>query len=415
MSPPPAPLDRAPPRDVIIGVRDLVVGFGSKIVMKGLDLDIYRGEILGFVGPSGQGKSVLTRTILGLVPKRSGTIEVFGEDVDTMTMARRRQIEQRWGVLFQQGALFSALTVKQNIQMPMREHLNLSERLLDEFARLKIEMVGLKPDAADKLPSELSGGMIKRAALARSLALDPEILFLDEPTSGLDPDRRRGIRRTRRYPETDAGAHRLHGDARSRQSLHGLRPHRARSATARSSRRGRSTPCWRAITPGCARISTASAPARSSRREAGMQPPNAVLTMRAPFGRTGARVIPIRVRTRFEGIAGPLSWKERDRVRCAISPEMDHTSPQPSPSRRGSLAELHADTSEFYKKPSGESARPVALPKREPAPSRSAGMPLNQSARHPSGAVRHIAQRSIGARAPCASPHRTRPATPRYR
>lgn len=171
----------------IIRVRDLVVGFGSKIVMKGLNLDIRRGEILGFVGPSGQGKSVLTRTILGLVPKRAGTIEVFGEDVDGLTLARRRQIEQRWGVLFQQGALFSALTVKQNIQMPMREHLDLSERLLDEFARLKIEMVGLKPDAADKLPSELSGGMIKRAALARSLALDPEILFLDEPTSGLDP------------------------------------------------------------------------------------------------------------------------------------------------------------------------------------------------------------------------------------
>jgi len=173
--------------DAIIRVRDLVVGFGSKIVMKGLDLDIRRGEILGFVGPSGQGKSVLTRTILGLVPKRSGQITVFGEDVDGLTVTRRRQIEQRWGVLFQQGALFSALTVKQNIQMPMREHLNLSERLLDEFARLKIEMVGLKPDAADKLPSELSGGMIKRAALARSLALDPEILFLDEPTSGLDP------------------------------------------------------------------------------------------------------------------------------------------------------------------------------------------------------------------------------------
>jgi phospholipid/cholesterol/gamma-HCH transport system ATP-binding protein len=173
--------------EAIIRVRDLVVGFGSKIVMKGLDLDIRRGEILGFVGPSGQGKSVLTRTILGLVPKRSGKITVFGEDVDGLTTTRRRQIEQRWGVLFQQGALFSALTVKQNIQMPMREHLNLSERLLDEFARLKIEMVGLKPDAADKLPSELSGGMIKRAALARSLALDPEILFLDEPTSGLDP------------------------------------------------------------------------------------------------------------------------------------------------------------------------------------------------------------------------------------
>ena len=173
--------------DPLIRVRDLVVAFGERTVLKGLDLDIRRGEILGFVGPSGQGKSVLTRTLLGLVPKRSGTIEVFGEDVDRLTLAQRRVIERRWGVLFQQGALFSALTVKQNIQVPMREHLKLSERLLDEFARLKIEMVGLKPDAADKLPSELSGGMIKRAALARALALDPEVLFLDEPTSGLDP------------------------------------------------------------------------------------------------------------------------------------------------------------------------------------------------------------------------------------
>ncbi|GEP10251.1 ABC transporter ATP-binding protein [Methylobacterium gnaphalii] len=178
---------RQPGQDAIIRVRELVVGFGARNVMKGLDLDIWRGEILGFVGPSGQGKSVLTRTILGLIQKRAGTIEIFGEDVDNLTLHRRRELEKRWGVLFQQGALFSGLTVKQNIQMPMREHLNLSERLLDEFARLKIEMVGLKPDAADKYPSELSGGMIKRAALARSLALDPEILFLDEPTSGLDP------------------------------------------------------------------------------------------------------------------------------------------------------------------------------------------------------------------------------------
>lgn len=173
--------------DPIIRVRDLVVGFRDRTILKGLDLDIRRGEILGFVGPSGQGKSVLTRTILGLVPKRSGTIQVFGQDMDGMSTAERRRVEQRWGVLFQHGALFSALTVKQNIQVPMREHLNLSERLLDEFARLKIAMVGLKPEAADKYPSELSGGMIKRAALARSLALDPEILFLDEPTSGLDP------------------------------------------------------------------------------------------------------------------------------------------------------------------------------------------------------------------------------------
>nr|WP_323748819.1 ATP-binding cassette domain-containing protein [Chelatococcus asaccharovorans] len=155
--------------------------------MKGLDLDVYRGEILGFVGASGMGKSVLTRTILGLVRKTQGTIEVFGEDLDDLGPETRRAVERRWGVLFQQGALFSSLTVKQNIQVPMREYLNMSERLLDELAMLKIEMVGLKADAADKYPSDLSGGMIKRAALARALALDPEIVFLDEPTSGLDP------------------------------------------------------------------------------------------------------------------------------------------------------------------------------------------------------------------------------------
>jgi phospholipid/cholesterol/gamma-HCH transport system ATP-binding protein len=174
-------------RESVIRVRGLEVGFGEKTIFKDLDLDIYRGEILGFVGASGQGKSVLTRTILGLVPKRAGTIEVFGENVDDLSPASRRAIERRWGVLFQQGALFSSLTVKQNVQVPMREYLDLSDRLLDELAMLKIEMVGLKPDAGDKLPSELSGGMIKRAALARALSLDPEILFLDEPTSGLDP------------------------------------------------------------------------------------------------------------------------------------------------------------------------------------------------------------------------------------
>ena len=173
--------------DAVIRVRDLKVAFGEKVIMDGLNLDVMRGEILGFVGGSGQGKSVLTRTILGLVQKQRGTIEVFGESVDELRGEERRSLERRCGVMFQHGALFSALSVKQNIQVPMREHLRLSERLLDEFARLKIEMVGLKPDAADKLPSELSGGMIKRAALARALALDPEVLFLDEPTSGLDP------------------------------------------------------------------------------------------------------------------------------------------------------------------------------------------------------------------------------------
>ena len=174
-------------RDVVISVRGLKVGFGDRLVMDGLDLDLYRGEVLGFVGASGAGKSVLTRTILGLLHKRAGTIEVFGYDIDKIGPEERLKIGERWGVLFQEGALFSSLTVRQNIQTPMREHLNLSQSTLDGLAAQKLELVGLPPDAADKYPSELSGGMTKRVSLARALALDPEIVFLDEPTSGLDP------------------------------------------------------------------------------------------------------------------------------------------------------------------------------------------------------------------------------------
>ena len=184
------PTDSSPSQSdapVEIGVRGLEVGFGEQIVMRGLDLDLYRGEVLGFVGASGAGKSVLTRTILGLLPKRAGTIEVKGRDLDALSAAEREEMESRWGVLFQQGALFSSLTVRQNIEAPMREHLDISPRLRGELAMLKLSLVGLPLDAAEKLPSELSGGMIKRAALARALALDPEVLFLDEPTSGLDP------------------------------------------------------------------------------------------------------------------------------------------------------------------------------------------------------------------------------------
>lgn len=177
----------SPAPETVIKVRDLYVGFGDRHVMRGLDLDVYRGEVLGFVGGSGSGKSVLTRAILGLLPKRSGRIEIFGQDTDALTAAGQAEIERRIGVMFQQGALFSGLTVKQNIQVPMREHLRLSPRLADELAMLKIELAGLDPDAAPKYPSELSGGMTKRAALARALALDPELVFLDEPTSGLDP------------------------------------------------------------------------------------------------------------------------------------------------------------------------------------------------------------------------------------
>jgi phospholipid/cholesterol/gamma-HCH transport system ATP-binding protein len=173
--------------EAVIRVRDLKVAFGEKVIMDGLNLDVLRGEILGFVGASGTGKSVLTRAILGLVSHQRGKIDVFGEDLSQLDDRGRRALERRFGVMFQHGALFSALTVRQNVQVPMREYLDLSPALLDELAMLRIEMAGLKPDAADKLPSELSGGMIKRAALARALALDPEIVFLDEPTSGLDP------------------------------------------------------------------------------------------------------------------------------------------------------------------------------------------------------------------------------------
>jgi phospholipid/cholesterol/gamma-HCH transport system ATP-binding protein len=150
-------------------------------------VDVRRGEIFGFVGGSGSGKSVLLRTIIGLVPSREGTVEVLGTGLTEATDAQRRSIERRWGILFQQGALFSSLSVLQNIQFPMREFLDLSPRLLDEMARVKLEMVGLKSGDHDKLPSELSGGMIKRVGLARALAMDPELVFLDEPTSGLDP------------------------------------------------------------------------------------------------------------------------------------------------------------------------------------------------------------------------------------
>ena len=174
-------------KEVVIEVRDVVVGFGDHIVLDHVNLDVYRGEILGFVGGSGAGKSVLMRTIIGLLPKRGGTIKVFGYDMGAVSDSDRNAVERRWGVLFQQGAQFSSLTVRENLQFPVREYLNLSQRLLDELAVAKLEMVGLDSSVLEKFPSELSGGMTKRVALARALALDPEIVFLDEPTSGLDP------------------------------------------------------------------------------------------------------------------------------------------------------------------------------------------------------------------------------------
>lgn len=174
-------------KEIILSARNIRVAFGTNEVIKGLNLDIYRGEILGFVGGSGSGKSVLMRSILGLIKRNDGEIKLFGQDYDRANDEERVALDRRMGVLFQHGALFSSLTVKENIQVPMLEYLDLDVRLMDELAALKIELVGLPASAGDKMPSELSGGMIKRAALARALSLDPELVFLDEPTSGLDP------------------------------------------------------------------------------------------------------------------------------------------------------------------------------------------------------------------------------------
>ncbi len=182
-----APANDTGKKETLIKIRGLVTGFGNKIIHDHLDLDVYRGEVLGVVGGSGSGKSVLMRTIIGLNKPRDGTIEVFGKRTAYAESPRMRPMEMRWGVLFQEGALFSSQTVAENIQVPLREYTQMSQDLMDEIAAVKLAMVGLPEDAAQKYPSELSGGMKKRAGLARALALDPELLFLDEPTSGLDP------------------------------------------------------------------------------------------------------------------------------------------------------------------------------------------------------------------------------------
>ncbi|PHS27412.1 MAG: ABC transporter ATP-binding protein [Robiginitomaculum sp.] len=172
-------------KETVIEVRNLTNAFGPHVVHQNLNLDVYRGEVLGLVGGSGTGKSVLMNTILGLRKPQAGSINVLGHD--TQSPSARRGLESRWGVLFQNGALFSSLTVKENVLLPLREHTRLPEKLMSELADMKINLAGLEAEAGAKKPSELSGGMLKRAALARALALDPELLFFDEPTSGLDP------------------------------------------------------------------------------------------------------------------------------------------------------------------------------------------------------------------------------------
>ncbi len=173
--------------ETVIEVRDINTTLGGKVIHQGVSLDVRRGEVIALIGGSGTGKSVLLREIIGLLEPGSGSVKVLGEAVWDLPAERLGALRTRFGVLFQDGALFSSMTVEQNVATPLREHTQLPLRECLQLARLKLAMAGLPPDVATKQPSELSGGMRKRVALARALALDPELLFLDEPTSGLDP------------------------------------------------------------------------------------------------------------------------------------------------------------------------------------------------------------------------------------
>lgn len=181
------PAEQPTEREVIIRLRGVGTVFGNKVIHENIDLDVYRGEVMALVGGSGSGKSTLLREMIMLQAPNSGSIRLFDTELVGISDADAQRLRRRFGVLFQQGALFSGLTVLENVGVPLKEHTRLDEETIREVALLKIVQAGLQPEAAHLYPSELSGGMIKRAALARAMALDPEVLFLDEPTSGLDP------------------------------------------------------------------------------------------------------------------------------------------------------------------------------------------------------------------------------------
>jgi phospholipid/cholesterol/gamma-HCH transport system ATP-binding protein len=181
------PVAQPPEDELVVRVQGLVNRFGAQVVHNGLSFEVRRNEIMGIVGGSGAGKSVLLHTILGLREPQAGTVEVFGRNIHDLSAAERLAMARAYGVTFQSGALISSLSVAENIQLPLREAYSLEESVLDDLVQLNLSLVGLAPDAAEKFPSQLSGGMVKRAALARALSMEPKLLFLDEPTSGLDP------------------------------------------------------------------------------------------------------------------------------------------------------------------------------------------------------------------------------------